>query len=100
MLRAKAMKLTDNESFYNTDLRQVNFVKNLPVVGEPMYLLTGKISGGVRTSLVEDINWSRSKYETRYEFKTMNSTYLLVIDNNDLKDWEEFNREWEANETN
>ena len=89
MIRAKAMKVSDNKDTYNTDLRQVNFIRDLPKKGEPMYLLTGKMFGGVRTSLVEEINWSRSKYETRYEFATINSTYVVLIDNNDLTDWED-----------
>jgi len=89
MIRAKAMKVSDNKDTYNTDLRQVKFIRDLPKKGEPMYLLTGKMFGGVRTSLVEEINWSRSKYETRYEFATINSTYVVLIDNNDLTDWED-----------
>jgi len=93
MIRAKAMKVSDNEDTYNTDLRQVNFIRDLPKKGEPMYLLTGKMSGGIHTSLVEEINWSRSKYETRYEFATINSTYVVLIDNDDLKDWEEARKE-------
>jgi len=93
MIRAKAMKVSDNEDTYNTDLNQVNFISKLPKKGERMHLLTSKMHGGVITSEVTDVNWSRTKHETRYEFATINSTYVVVIDNNDLKDWEEARKE-------
>jgi len=85
MIRARAEKMSANENTYNTDLKRVSFIRELPKVGEPMYLLTSKMSGGVRTSLVEDFSYIANDEKVVYSIQTINSIYKVTIFNEDLE---------------
>ncbi len=85
MIRARAKKVSKNVDTYVTDLRRVSFVRELPKSGKPMWLLTGKMSGGVRTSKVRWLAKAESKQRVKYFAKTYNSTYVITIYKEDLE---------------
>lgn len=85
MIRVRAEKLSANEDTYNTDLKNVSFIAELPKPGKSMMLMTSKLHGGVLTSIVEDFSFIANDEKVVYSVQTLNSIYKITILNEDLE---------------